>query len=502
MQDKQLLNSLFRIANNKYAQGTPQPDPEINTQILSQLVNNLRRNLNNYTEGDFTSERDDAALNLKNLQSDYQFILFLQSNSILWNNKPLAIAHSPGLPADRQGEQHFEIFKRNGSINPKEYVKYPEPRGGNGDDFRFWINKEGVIEFLRSLYDKSKNQRSGGNLLKVLLDKLVIAINKNSGQPIDPTSKPAPRLPETTEIDKFPNPYELSDPGKQGDVILTLKDINNQDNFKGWLARLPVTQNGTKLFPPTDDENICKVLGSVLKRAKYYVDYNINSDDPLTKQKFDFYYAQIKSFMNANNCNVNTNVPSTNEKPEKSTGTDGDKEPGDRRRTQTSEQEYNLDRLMRTLPLNMQNINFVNIGNFFNNLINWSEGSRDKERYQNYQRMVSSYMGLYKQLLQYPEEIFDLRSEPRDLQAKLKNGSNYMGALEYLRFIVSNTRAALSYLMQVLEANKSLKDEYVSWLVPQIGRGGAGNIASENLERLSALESRVNEAIKISPGRR
>lgn len=498
-QDKNLIKALLKIANNKYAQQTPPPDPIKNNQIITGLVNKLKRNLDNYTEGDFVSLRENSELNLVNLQSDYQLLLFLQQNGIMYEGQPLSVAHTPGLPDNRQGEQHYNKIQ---GLDKKLYVKYPKPKDGKGDDFRFWINKNGILEFLRSLYNRSKDTSAGGNLLKVLLDKLVIAINTNSGQPIDPTSKPAPKLPETTEIDKFPNPYELSDPGKQGDVILRLKDINNQDNFKGWLTRLPVTQNGTNLFAPANDENICKVLSPILQRAQYYVNFNINSDDPLTKQKFDFYYSQIKSFMNANNCNVNTNVPTTTEKPG-GTGTDGDKESGDRKRTQQAMPEQNLDQLIRRLPLNMSIINFSAIREFFEYVEQYSYDSVDRQRYEQIKNRINSNITFYQSLLKPQADLtsFNLSANVAEFQSTLRESSNYSGALEKLMFIVGDTRNGIAYLQNKL--GPGIREEYKSALASQVGQSATSgsSIAAQNLEVLSRLASDVSQAIKRTKGR-
>jgi len=501
-QDKDLIKALLKIANNKYAQAqTPPPDPIKNNQIITGLVNKLKNNLDNYTEGDFVSTRDNAQLNLVNLQSGYQFLLFLQQNGIMYNNQPLSIVHMPNLGPDRQKEQHYNILLGRG-LNKNDYVKYPKPKDGPGDDFRFWINKEGITEFLRSLYNRSKDQGSGGNLLKVLVDKLLVDINTKSGQTINPNSKPVPRLPETTPIDRFPNPYNLSDPFKQGNVILTLKDINNQSNFESWLARLPVTENGVELAGPANKKNICKVLEPISNRAENYIKYFGSEQDSPEKQKYDFYFSQIESFMSANNCNVNTNVPATTEKPEKGTGTDGNKESGDRKRTQTVMSDQNLDALVRRLPLNMNTINFVYIKNFFRYLVGYTENAEDKSRFQRYENVVNSYIGQYQQLLSVENtETFNLRTSPREFQAKLQNASNYAGALEYLALVVSNTRDAIADLKTNLEGNVS--DYVMSSLESQVGSSGtSGNsIASQNLQIISRLESEVSQVIRRTKGK-
>jgi hypothetical protein len=506
IQDKQLLNTLIKIANNKYAQTTPQPDPAKNTQILSQLVNNLRQNLDNYTEGDFTSEREDAELTLKNLQSDYQFLLFLQQNSILWENKPLAIVHSPGLPAERQKEQHFEIFKANRSINPKEYVKYPEPRDGRGDDFRFWINKEGVTEFLRSLYGKSKNERSGGKLLKVLLDKLLIAINNNSGQPIDPNSQPAPKLPADFSIDQFPQPYLLSKPFEnRGPKLLTMQDISNPDEFKGWLANLKVNDKNNEEIPaPANKTYICLSLNAILERAENYRSQALKDPDAQKKQAYEYYYNQILSFVNANNCNVDQAQPGTG----KGSGTDTEdkentNERGSRNRGQEVVIEQNLDDLMAKLPLNTSTINFDNITEFFNYLVQVAR-PKHQVRFNKIKVYIDSYVTQYKALVKSYEmkERFNLNSSPDRIITSLGHPGNAYAAIEYLKRIVDLTREGIDDLK--ISLGDQIDPIYKSRLASQVGHSATqGNsIASENLEILSRLQTNVIALIDRTKGRR
>ena len=399
IQNKDLRNTLFKIAQEQPLQA----HPFYASVVWKGLLDNLEKNVNSYSEDNFTSQRDNSELYLKNLQSAYQFLLFLQQNGVLYENEPLCIMHSPKFQAN-DPKQHISQYAQRG-LDVSKYYQYPNSRG---NDFRFWVNKEGVTKFIKSLYDKSQNTEQGGEVLKVLLDKLLAEINQNSGQnKIDPNAKTKPKI------------------------------------------------------------------------------------DP----------------------NTLSNKPGAGTDKEKGSGTDGeDKEKGSGkdksgRNRQTGYTDSGIKEVMYKLPLNMQNIDFDRIGQFFEELMKQSS-EQDKGIYQKYNMQIESLKNRYQDALKDSSPSahqFSLQSSPLSTMNMLKNPSSYKGFLELLKLVVSTTRDAVIMLQRRLsplfEESNSFS-QYEAWLNAQVGYEGTnGNsIAYQNLSVLSRLESNVGQVFSITKG--
>lgn len=499
IQNKDLYNALFKIAQEQPLQA----HPFYASVVWKGLLDNLEKNVNNYSEDNFTSQRDNSELYLKNLQSAYQFLLFLQQNGVLYENEPLCVMHSPKFQAN-DPKQHISQYAQRG-LDVSKYYQYPNSRG---NDFRFWVNKEGVTKFIKSLYDKSQNTEQGGEVLKVLLDKLLAEINQNSGQnKIDPNAKTKPKIDPNTLVDGFPQMYDIKNPKTRGDKGLSVKDLDSIQTLQRFFLSNVKVLNGKEELDVAND--ICPLLNALHLRAN---EYTIRNTDQRYNELFEYYKGQIEEFANSSNCSL-SNKPGTGTDKEKGSGTDGeDKEKGSGkdksgRNRQTGYTDSGIKEVMYKLPLNMQNIDFDRIGKFFEELMKQSS-EQDKGIYQKYNMQIESLKNRYQDVLKDSSPSahqFSLQSSPLSVMNMLKEGSNYKGFLELLKLVVSTTRDAVIMLQRRLsplfEESNSFS-QYEAWLNAQVGYEGTnGNsIAYQNLSVLSRLESNVGQVFSITKG--
>lgn len=499
IQNKDLYNTLFKIAQEQPLQA----HPFYASVVWKGLLDNLEKNVNNYSEDNFTSQRDNSELYLKNLQSAYQFLLFLQQNGVLYENEPLCVMHSPKFQAN-DPKQHISQYAQRG-LDVSKYYQYPNSRG---NDFRFWVNKEGVTRFIKSLYDKSQNTEQGGEVLKVLLDKLLAEINQNSGQnKIDPNAKTKPKIDPNTLVDGFPQMYDLKNPKTRGDKGLSIKDLDSLQTLQRFFLNNVNVLNGKDEVDIAND--ICPLLNALYLRANEYV---IRNTDQRYNDLFEYYRSQIEEFASSSNCSL-SNKPGAGTDKEKGSGTDGeDKEKGSGkdksgRDRQTGYTDDGFRKVIDKLPLNMQNIDFSAINEFFNAL---DEQSSEKDRnvYQSFSNNFNSLFEQYKHFLKAGSSDiynFSLQSSPLDVLKMLENQSNYKGILELLKGMVAQVRNSIIYLQRRLspafKSSDSLKD-FEAEINAQVGYEGTnGNsIAYQNLSVLSRLESRVGQVFNITKG--
>jgi len=486
IKDKDLFNKLFKIAQ----EAPSQVNPEYPSLVFEGLLENLERNLQVYSEDQFVSQRGNSELYLKNLQSTYQFLLFLQQNGVLFENKPLSIYHDPDLQ-ENDPNQHIIKYKYFG-VNPELYLKYPANRK---QDFRFWVYKDGVTRFIKSLYDKSKNEDQGGKLLKVLLDRLLVDMNSSlGGNIIDPNKKEAP-VNKETNVDGFPTNFRLNFPYDKGNVPLTVGDLDSLDTLKSFFTpgrKLYVIENNQFI---NGLENICKILEILQKRSEIY---KYASTGTPNANVFEYYYQQITSFLSQANCSV-----SGGSKDDKD-GEDGGDGNRDRRQRGSDTGNFtDLNRLISSLPLNLNTINFRAITDFFRVLLEFAGNNEDKGTYQQYASDVSSNIARIRSLLRAGDNVvsysFDLNSRPVSILHEIQEKSQYSVFLELLGRIVETTRRAILYLKS---KGQDISPTYMQALNAQVGysASSANSIAHQNLQILSRLDSQRSLALNVLRG--
>jgi len=493
IKNKDLFNKLFKIAQENPA-FKPYKDA-----IYANLLENLQRNIDLYSDDKFTSSNPNTELYLRDLQSPYELLLFLAQNGVLYNNELLSIVHDPAKQINDPRQRIVPFIEK--GLNIKKYFQYPANRG---NDFRFWVNKDGIAKFIKSLYDNSLNDNKGGKLLKTLLDKILIELNNNAGEnTIDPKSANKPEtLNPNSQLDAFANPYNLQNPRGTGSTILFAKDIENLNAFKTWLGNLGVINNNQKIDLI---ENICLILAS-LKIRTDWLKANAATNNPQLSEIYEYYENQINNFNIQSNCNVEGKGTGSGTDTGTGTGTGyGSGASGNRQREAGDGFDpQNLTQITNSLPLRLDQINIDYITKFFS-LLEAVSNQYDKQKYNGFLAQVQSNWNSYTEQLKHNTfDFFDLNQPPLAIMNSLKDQSSYIGALESLQRVVVYTQQAISHLKDSLERGGSISPGALAAFRSQVGSGNAvgSSIAYSNLQKLSMLATNVNQLIQITKGRK
>lgn len=221
-----LESELIRIA-----QGKPQPDQYLNTIVLQGLMSKLESNLasaETAAVNQFTSGRNNTEVFLQDLSSSDSLLNFFDRNKVSYQGAPLVFGHiSSGFSA---GTSAGDIgYQQLSSDLKRQYFKYPNPTDPNKNDFTYYVNKNGIISFLKLQLDQAK--QSGNELQTTLANKLMQQISALSGQNLfppdskkDEQTKPSDKSTTTTqEQDKSKNvvtPGQLTDAQQVAQVKL------------------------------------------------------------------------------------------------------------------------------------------------------------------------------------------------------------------------------------------------------------------------------------------
>jgi hypothetical protein len=262
--DSILQNELLRIA-----QGVPQVDEASNTMVLQGLVNKLENDLFNTSAEDtspFSAGRENTQVFLKDLHSADDFMSFLSRNKITYNGTRLAYDHTGADDVD---------FMQLTPVNRAAYFKYPKPQDAAQNDFRYWVNKEGVIRFLEmQLMEANKQQNQ---LHITMLNKLHQQINSLSGQNVAPFQQQNPpgTTTTTTPTGNKKQPGSTSEDGTSSDKSETT-NVDPQSIMKA-VAVLPLKvedisfnriESFFKLYEPLVPSDNKTTVGNAMQMAR------------------------------------------------------------------------------------------------------------------------------------------------------------------------------------------------------------------------------------------
>lgn len=156
---KEFYQELLKKAQQ--AQPVPAADPAATSGSISEYAKQLISNLEQQV-GTFTSERENAELNTKNLTSLDQLLYFLSYNDIKYGGAAIVVkTNSPG-------EVEFQTLS---DTEKSQYFTYPSK-----ENPEYYINKNLLIRYLQSLLNKNNpvlnaliNQRIAEANSKLLL---------------------------------------------------------------------------------------------------------------------------------------------------------------------------------------------------------------------------------------------------------------------------------------------------------------------------------------------
>lgn len=494
IQDKFLSNKLIRIGQN-----APQPDPTLNFSVVDSLLENLDTKIQSYNQ--FYSQRPNTEIFVKDLENDYNFLHFLSRNGIRDDSagsKPLAYFHIRKNSPEYGNQEVIKIEQL--LSQDKEYFKYPAPKDAKGDDFNFWVNKNAIIAFLSLLYDRSKEEDKGGDLMRLMIDKLINLLNTNSGQNLNPKENAGTDKDKTNQtlnpewaLDALPKIINLNNHYEDGPLQLKVKDLNSDNTFKSWVGtNRPQILENNEQKDLANKENICKLISYLQLRAENYQQKDRKQNEQTTAL-VNYYVTQINSIAKQNNCSVGSKTPGTSDKDKE------DKDNKDKSKDNTSVKR-NIDILVRALPLRTTDIDFDRIGRFFNiarNIGNENVNSK----IENIAATVSNSMSNLKNMVSISNkesaDHFSFNVHPNDIISLL--GDNYRRYNEFLNLyieIVKKTSDAISMLLSYLEPQ--LEESSLYYMKAQVGWGGSegSSVAYQNMAAIRQLMYNVDQAIR------
>jgi hypothetical protein len=146
--------------------------PEQITDIATKLFHNLQSNVSEQGQPTFTAETGNAELSTKHLVSLPNLLNFLQTNGISYNGMKLVIPHA--TQAFSSAGQSPDQYKSLTPEQQKLYAKYPDVQG---DNFQYWVFKDGLLKYMQDLQAKASENTPGARILRLYLDKLVSQIS-------------------------------------------------------------------------------------------------------------------------------------------------------------------------------------------------------------------------------------------------------------------------------------------------------------------------------------
>lgn len=158
LKDKNLLNELLKLAQVPAPVPALAASPDQVKSIAKKFVDNLTQQT---SQDKFTSSTGDANLSTKHLRNLSELLNFLSAKGISFGNLKLVLSHAN--QAFSSGVAGDAAYK---SLDPQSqslYVKYPDV---DGDQFQYWVYKNGVIEYVQDLQQQATEQTPRGHMLR------------------------------------------------------------------------------------------------------------------------------------------------------------------------------------------------------------------------------------------------------------------------------------------------------------------------------------------------
>lgn len=290
--DKSLLNELIRLAQAAApASAVPTDDSTKVKSLALKLLSNLDSQVNSTHK--FTSDKDSSMLRMNNLQSVNELLNFLHSDMIKYNGIPLALRHDKMGPgqgiASGVGDTTFAGLDK---TVQDQYVKYPQPDASDPDNFRYWVNKNGIITYIQDLQKKAKD--TDNRLMEAILGKLSQQIKDQIG--IDTSQKAVEQqVAANVSLDNILNTVVVQAPYELGQISIYPKDLANKAAFWNFLKSNNISLKNGDTVKKTDDfdgTDMCTVAQVLQMRAKRNFD---RSDDANAKTYYNLVTALLST---------------------------------------------------------------------------------------------------------------------------------------------------------------------------------------------------------------
>lgn len=517
-EDFSLYNDLLKIGQSASPSNLT-VDPAKNVQILASLLNTLQENLATYAPPEPTgnfSGKEGSQIFLFDLENEDRFLDFLFRNKVTYAGSRLVYSHAPvGQSLDSAKKQYdldVEFLTEVPQNQRNQYVKYPRPTDAVKDNFKYWIHKKYVIEFLNTLLNNANEKNN--QLQKVMLNKIIGNLNKNSGENFNPEEiPPSERTGKPQALDTFNKKINLSNPTETGPVQLLDTDVKSPSSLNDWLRKNQITLlSPDGELPPLDQENICLFLSYVYRRAKNLQNFG----EANTKNLANYYVKQVESISSNYSCSLGAKpVGKGEEKPEDREKKDKDSAGKRERKPAEGYQGMDFSQIATNLPLNVHNIDFNKILRFFEICRQYlptdKSGPILRINTQVAPLMNEAISMVIPQLgMDLDSFVFDLNASPNDVLRMLAvpnkqddkfSPRNYIPFIETLVRIVNAASNAVILLLrdfeEYMKANKAVHyaiRNQVGW------SAGGSSVAALNKSELSRLLSQHSNIVKFQRG--
>lgn len=326
-------------------------DPNINVEfrnyltLTQKLVDQLRQqyfptppNVAEVTTG--TGQQ--AGLGVPELSSLGNFLDYIVNNQIMVNGKRVAYGANEQNPDPR-------VYLPVTAEQIKFMLETETPQGGRAQfQADYYVSKDYLTQYITSLLaDTSQRDDQSQRFLKTMLGARINDVNRLFHTNLTTDYKaPAEVLPDTTELDKIPNPVDPQNPYQEdGNVSLTVGDVKSFSTLRSWLM-------GKNMTMKTDDNKTAKAGSAAFDLCAFLSVLNARAANAARWAKAGGaqYQTQIQAIAKEAQCSL--------EQPGQG-GAAGGQGGGE-----ISPQI--LQQLTTLLPFNSANVNFREIQNFTN----------------------------------------------------------------------------------------------------------------------------------------
>lgn len=245
----------------------------------------------------------------------------------------------------------------------------------------FYTHLPLLIKYVSYLQDKAQNLKKGGDvqgrILEVMIGKLIDSVNSikpDSGLSRLPKSQPNKpnEMADNTQLDSFGTKvFDINNPfSDKGSIPLFSKDLSSKEALNAWMRQGPEAQIllGTGSVKYTDPEaNHCNIINVLYKRA-----FNLSRTSASAEEtkKYNFYLEKITQLgptftdPQGKACSIGSGVGAggvNNRHNFFGPGSSGGEQGGGA----TTISPQIIEQIIQSLPLDVQDIDFNRIKNFF-----------------------------------------------------------------------------------------------------------------------------------------
>jgi len=468
--DLPLINKLIHAANVDLVKKAANGD--IALRMAEPLLARLQKQVNPdaFPKNNPVSAEGDAQATTENLKSLGDFLSWAAVNKISWNGKRIAWNNTETHPQDTwkidfQGNPIFAA--------KQELISYlSHLRDGEGRKNRVLQVMLGKIiaqvnEYLTSAGEKEIAERpSQENISKFDPNSVIDAFKNNELDPTNPFE----------DIEGYPLFID-------SDKKLTLKDLITESSFMSWLSTMKIKGQNFSILNPQADP--CLGVRILFQRAQYLNRVGKSKENlkPGYSDLTKIYLKAIQEFGSR-----------VKGKDGKSCLLDTSSENSKKENIKQNVNPQSIDQIINSLPLDTNELNFVNINNFFTlYLQNFASD--------NYRAQAASAISSAKQQMEVAsrlsfsgnQQIFRFTRNTQEFMSEVKPPfqTNALSLVIALQQVLVETGRVLGMFYNEYGKGSTAKIEGEPLNLLQTQILGDGSIYTQNLREILSLMSNI-----------